>query len=73
MKKNIVIEHYATDNKDKINVVKRYSNGTYYTNQIILGKQFYRKWQQISLKSINQLIRSNFAGEIVKPIKTEII
>ncbi len=35
-----------TENKVKNYLVKRYSNGTYYMNQVIKGKQFYKRWVQ---------------------------
>ena len=40
----INVEVYTTDNPEKLNLIKRYSNGCYYTNQLIMGKLFYRKF-----------------------------
>ena len=42
----ITVHSIKTDNTAKNYLVKRYSNGTYYINQVINGKVFYKTWTQ---------------------------
>jgi len=45
-------------NKTKVYWVKRYSNGHYYLNQSVMGKQFYRRWIRTSAAYAKSLLNS---------------
>lgn len=65
MSKKILITSFASDNPKKVYVVKKYPCGTYYENQFICGKQFYKKWIRTTKKFINEFLAVDSKGQPV--------
>ena len=72
MKEKITITSYKSDNPAKVYLVKRYPCGTFYENQFICGKQFYKKWIRTTKKIINEMIAVDFKGQPVASIIGEL-
>jgi len=55
-KKHLIkVKFIPTENPAKVYLVKRYSNGTYFINTLIKGKQFYRQWTRVKRHYANYL------------------
>ena len=68
----IIITSYASRNPKKVYLVKKYECGTYYENQFICGKQFYKKWIRTTKKIIKNFIAIDSSGQAVASISGEV-